>query len=155
MGRPYVTKVAFRKGQIVLTLAVDDFLADDSIEISGFATQNSGGLATFYDIQPIIENPDGTRVVYTKATPAQEFHNGEDITVSLRAARVWTTVITGSEVGGISSEKSGGDTPGTPYQDGTILDNVRTVAWAAVSGPSPSSSASQASAGGGPYFRNA
>jgi hypothetical protein len=148
MPHPYVTNVTLRDGQIVLTVRVDDFVGDDSVEISGYATQNGGAFASFYDIQPITENPDGTRVVYVKATPSQGFNNGEAVTVSLRAARVWVTVLTeGPEI-----TATYGDTG--PAQEGTTWNNPTSMAWA-TPGSSSKWSDGQASAGSDSSFRHA
>ena len=60
MSLPYVTKVAFKNGQIVLRIEVDEYLVDESVEISGYATQNGGGFASFYDLKVVEEEADGT-----------------------------------------------------------------------------------------------
>jgi len=93
MPRPFVTNVTFKGGEMVLTVELDKFLANKPVEISGYATQNSGGFATFYDIQSVGETPAGTVVMYVKATPATAFNIGDDVTVSLRASSVWVTVL--------------------------------------------------------------
>ena len=94
MPNPYVTGVTFKNSQIVLTVLVDDYQAGESLEISGQATQNGGAFAAFYDTQTVPEhNPDGTAYIYVKATPSQEFEKGRNVTVVLRAAKVWVTVL--------------------------------------------------------------
>jgi hypothetical protein len=140
MGRPYVTGVTFNGGKIVLTVLLDTFLANKPVEISGFATQNSGGFATFYGIQSANENPDGTVLMYVTATPSVEFKNGEDVTVSLRAASVWITVLGESQDGGIQPAAAG-----TPAQDGATWDSLKSVGY-------PTAGAEWESAGSDPSF---
>lgn len=131
MPHSYVTKVTLKDGQIVLTVEVDESLAGEPVEISGYATQNSGGFATFYDIQSAGENPDGTVVIYVKATPTKAFQDGEDVTVSLRAARVWVTVLTESQDGQPSPQYHPAPTQQGPAAgDGTSWSIIRAVGWA-------------------------
>jgi hypothetical protein len=134
MPRPYVSAVTFKGGQIVLTVQLDEYLAGQPVEISGYATQNSGAFANFYSIASVGANPDGTVVRYVMATPKKAFMAGEAVTVSLRAAKVWTTVLTGISPAG----------PPVTAADGTTWNNV--TQEISVSGESWSSgSASQAS----------
>jgi hypothetical protein len=94
MSNPYVTGVTFKNSQIVLTVRVDDYQTGESLEISGQATQNGGAFAAFYDTKTVPEhNPDGTAYIYVEATPSQEFEKGRNVTVVLRAAKVWVTVL--------------------------------------------------------------
>jgi hypothetical protein len=94
MPNPYVTNVTFRNSQIVLTVRVDEFRPGESLEISGHATQNGAAFASFYDTQTVPKpNPDGTAYIYVKATPSEQFEKGHSITVVLRAAKVWVTVL--------------------------------------------------------------
>lgn len=154
MPHPYVTKVTFKDGQIVLTVELDEYLAGESVEISGYATQNGGGFATFYDIQIANENPDGTVVMYVTAAPSEQFQSGEDITVAARASRVWVTVLTESPDGEVPppyNPKLPSD--GTTAQEGTTWNSVTAVGWA-VPAPLPSSSAIQTSAGSDSSFRH-
>jgi hypothetical protein len=104
MSHPYVTNVTVQDGQIVLTVQADEFEPDETIEISGNATQDSGGFASFYDIQPVTQNPDGNVVMHVRATPSQEFRKDRDVTVVLRAARVWATVLAAQLEQGPSQE---------------------------------------------------
>lgn len=94
MSNPYVTDVTFADNQIVLTVLVDEFESGESIEISGQATQNGGAFAVFYDVQPVPErSPDGAVYIYVKALQWGRFRRGQDVTVVLRTARVWATVL--------------------------------------------------------------
>ncbi len=153
MPHPYVTRVTFTGDEIVLTVQVDLFPVGEFVEISGFATQNSGGFATFYDIQPVKKNPDGTVLMYVRATPTKGFQNGEAVTVSLRAAIVWATVLTESQDGQAQAQDQAASVPAdTTAQADTAWDSVTAVEWAS-GGPLPSSSASQASAGNDSSFQ--
>jgi hypothetical protein len=132
MGRPYVTGVTFNGGKIVLTVLLDTFLANKPVEISGFATQNSGGFATFYAIQSADENLDNTVLMYVTATPSVAFKQGEDVTVTLRASSVWVTVLGESQNGEIQPLKGsepGGE--GTPVLDGATWTNLKSVGYPA------------------------
>ena len=143
MPYPYVTKVTFLGGKIVLTVELDKYLANESVEISGYATQNSGGLATFYDVQSVGENPDGTVVMFVRATPSKHFNNCEPVTVSLRAARAWVVVLT-------QSEQMGAVPDGTSAPDGATWDTVKTVGYVSADAWS-STAAGQGSAAGASF----
>jgi len=151
MPHPYVTKVTFNNGQLVLTVELDEYLVGESVEISGYATQNSGGFATFNDIQIAKKIPDGTVVMYVMATPSEQFKSGEDLTVSARASRVWVTVLTESPDGGMSNYHPMPPSDGTATQDGTTWNSVTAVGWASPA-PLSSSSASKTLAGSDSSF---
>ena len=136
MPRPYVSAVTFIGGQVVLTVQLDEYLAGQPVEISGYATQNSGAFANFYSIQTAGKNPDGTVVMYVKATPEKAFMAGEDVTVSLREAKVWVTVLSGASPGGTPAKAT----------DGTTWNSVQEEVWA---GRSSAWDAVQAATGGG------
>src|SRR5690242_16072390 len=93
MSHPYVTKVTLLDGLIMLTLEFDKSMADLAFEISGYATQNGGAFANFYDVKTPTAAPDETVVAYIETAPLRPFKNGEDVTVVLRAARVWAAVL--------------------------------------------------------------
>ena len=129
MPDSYVTKVTFQDAHdaspayLVLTVQVNKYLVNKPVEISGFATQNSGGFAIFDDIQsvqenpdqPVQENPDETVTIEVKATPSVNFNTGEDVTVSLRVATVWVTVL-----------GEGQDGPGYVEPEGTAAQGGET-----------------------------
>lgn len=145
-SHPYVTRVTFTGGQIMLTVEVDDFPDGVPVEISGYATQNGGAFANFYDIQSVTKNPDGTGDVYVTATPTQGFTVDDTITVVLRVARVWVTVI---DPAGQNPPDNGWTQPGptsTP-PDNTVFDVIRKVAEVSP-GAWASSAAEQGSAAG-------
>jgi hypothetical protein len=124
MADSYVTNVTFRGGEIVLTVPLDEYLANKPVEISGFATQNSGGFAIFNDIQSVPANPDGTVIIYVTATPSVAFTTGEDVTVCLRVATVWATVLGEDQDG-----PKGPLEPGTPAQDGKTWNSLKAVGY--------------------------
>ncbi len=123
-ANPYVTRVSLIDGQIVLTVQVDEFPIGVSVEISGYATQNGGAFATFYDINSVTENSDGTAAIYVKARPVQPFKKGDPVTVVLRVARVWATVLTES-AGQYSPPDPSTPAPAAP--DGTTWDVIQAV----------------------------
>lgn len=155
MTHPYVTKVTLKDGQIVLTVEFDAFMADQSFEISGYATQNGGAFANFYDVQVPKEAEDGTVVAYVKAAPLQEFKNNENVTVVLRAARVWVTVLTQPKDGPMPPQGSKVPAEGdNPAEDGATWNSIRAVGWVSPAGSpewNAGQAAGQASAGGATF----
>jgi hypothetical protein len=130
MPRPFVSNVTLKGREIILTVLLDEYLANKPVEISGYVTQNTGGFAIFYDTQSVHANPDGTVTMYVRATPSGEFRKGEPVTVTLRAASVWITVLAEGQDGQISSPV---DPPkragGTPAQDGETWNSVQAVGY--------------------------
>lgn len=155
MPNPYVKNVAFIEGKIVLAIRVDEYPVDEVLEISGYATQAGGGFAVFNDIQPVRErNPDGTDLMYVKASPSPryDFKKGHDVTVVLRAARVWTTVLgEAPPEQGESPEPTAEVQPdeAASAEEGTSWSEVKKVAYAI---PLPAGNAGQTSTGSSPPF---
>jgi hypothetical protein len=129
MPRPYVTNVTSQNNQIVITVKVNGFPSDEPIEISGYATQNDGALAVFYDLQPFpAPNPDGTAYVYLTASPTENFKQGHPVTVVLRMSRVWTTVLEEEE----PEEPSPVPVENVePTEGGTAWSYIKAVTYAA------------------------
>lgn len=144
MAHPYVSAVTIKGDQIVLTVKLDKFMAGQSVEVSGYATQNSGAFAAVHDMQTVGANPDDSVLMYVMVTPGKDFMAGEPVTVSLRAAVVkeWVTVVAGVE----PANKP------TKATDGTTWENVTEVGWAIGDSSSPWS-AGQATADGDSSFR--
>lgn len=92
-SNPYVTRVTIMNGRIVLTIDANEFPRDAFIELSGYAIQNGETFANFYDVKPVTVNEDGTALLYAEATPTQGFKSGVPVTVVLRAARAWISVL--------------------------------------------------------------
>jgi len=138
VSNPWVSQVTFKKGQIVLTVRLDGFQHHESVEISGYATQNSGAFAAFYDIQPVKKYPDDNKIMYVKAAPSREFKDGEDVTVVLRAARVWITVLKQQQDGQVPYSLT--DRPDLPpadlpsAEDGTIWSGTTAAGYATAGG---------------------
>jgi len=138
MANGYVTKVTIRNNQVLIKIGLDDFTPDESVEISGYATQAGGAFAVFNDIQLVPErDPDGEINMWVKAPPSADFKKGEAVTVVLSAARVWTTVLGEREPG--SSPDQYGST-----DEGMTWDDVREVKYAT---PSSAGHASQITTG--------
>ena len=79
-------------GSFAFTVEVVGFEPGTTVEISGSATQASGAIATFYDVQSLPPaEPSGGSLVTVTASPSAEFEPGEVITVVGRAAKVWHT----------------------------------------------------------------
>ncbi len=84
--------------QIALAVQVDDFIAGETVEISGQATQEGGAFANYYDIKPVPKpDPDNDDhqivTVTTQPLPQHQFVQGQAVTVALRVSRVWVTVL--------------------------------------------------------------
>jgi hypothetical protein len=91
---PWVTKVTIRDSKIILTVQADKFTTGENIELSGYATQTSGGFAVF-DVIKVVPKPklDYSVNMYVTATPSRPFRKGEAVTVVLRAGPVWVSVL--------------------------------------------------------------
>lgn len=154
MPNPYVTNVTFRNNLVVLTVEATEWTPGESLEISGQATQTGGAFAVFNDIQLVPEpNPDGKAYMWVTARPSVAFKKGHAVTVVLRAARVWTTVVQpqpdpGSSTGPAAKlPPPGGD---DPAGDGTTWSVVSEVAYAV---PVSTGDAGQSSAGAESSFQ--
>lgn len=150
MAHPYVTKVTLKDGQIVLTVEFDAAAAGQPFEIAGHATQNGGAFANFYDVQVPASAPDGTVVAYVKSAPLQQFKNDENVTVVLRASRVWATVLkqTPAEQMPQAATQPAEAGPGAP--DGTTWNTIRNVGWVSPAGV-PAWNVGPAQAGGASF----
>jgi hypothetical protein len=85
--------------QIKLSVEVTDFkAAGGSVEISGQATQVGGGFADIYKIVDMTEatedDPGEWFVTVTADTaPPYRFRKDQDVTVYVRTAKVWVSVL--------------------------------------------------------------
>jgi hypothetical protein len=153
MPNPYVTNVTLKNNQIVLKIEVDEFTTGETLEISGHATQTGGAFAVFNDIQPVPEqDPDGGAYIWVTAPSSQDFKKGHAVTVVLRAARVWTTVLGEPQPDPGTSTGSAAVIPPTldePAEEGTTWNDVRKVTYAA---PSSTGLAGQTPTGSGASF---
>ena len=123
-GLSYVTNVTIKGGKIALSVLVDDFSPNDFIEISGYATQSGGAFANFYDIKPVPATPDSDGHMYVEVTavplPPNAFRKDQDVTVVLRAAKVWLTVLAEQQAQPYEPQAQKAD-------EGTTWNNVRKV----------------------------
>jgi hypothetical protein len=127
MANGYVTKVTLRNNQVLIKIGLDDFTPGESVEISGYATQAGGAFAVFNDIQLVPKkDPDGEINMWVMAPPSADFKKGKAVTVVLRAARVWTTVLGERQPGPVSSLDQDELT-----DEGMTWDDVRHVKYAA------------------------
>jgi len=94
-----VTSAKIDGKNIVLTVNVDSFTPGEYVEISGCATQayetqGEGGFATFSEIQEIKKNKtDKPAALKVKAKLTKNFQQDQDVTVVVRVAKVWITVL--------------------------------------------------------------
>jgi|SRR5215471_1683290 len=80
--------------KLALSVLLTGFAKDESVTITGYATQNDGRMVTIFDTQTVDSvSFDGVANVTAYATPPEDFKPGEDITVVVSAAKVWTTVL--------------------------------------------------------------
>jgi hypothetical protein len=121
-SHPYVDSVSMNGNQINLKVEVTDFeTTKGGIEISGQATQVSGALALFSQVvdftKDAVEDPDGWFVTVTaNVIPPIRFKKDQDITVFVRVARVWVTVL---------GEQSTAALAGTDADPDTTWDRLR------------------------------
>jgi|SRR5215470_9874257 len=104
MSETLVTSAEIDRKNIVLTVNVDSFTPGEYVEISGCATQayetqGEGGFATFSEIQEIKKNKtDKPVALKVKAKLTKPFQQNQDITVVVRVAKVWVTVLSAVQV---------------------------------------------------------
>jgi hypothetical protein len=83
-------------GTIQVSIEVDAFMPGESVEISGYVTQNHGAFATINDYQTINTRLGEIANLTVTATPvpgSNPFQEGHDVTVFLWASKVWVTVL--------------------------------------------------------------
>jgi hypothetical protein len=99
----FVTKVTFQNDTITFSVGVYGFDAGEPVEISGYATQANGAFANIYKIEQVPKMPDPGPATGPPADPSVDvtvepqsgvpFIMGEEVTVIIRAAKVWVTVL--------------------------------------------------------------
>ena len=98
-SHPYVYSVSLDGNQLTLLVEVTNFQGTEgAIEVSGQASQVNGAFAnisSFVDIAHATANAKGELVatVTANADPAHPFTGGEDVTIFVRVAKVWITVL--------------------------------------------------------------
>ena len=84
-------------GTLTLHVKVEGFEPTIPVEISGYATQANGAVASFYDIQKMPANGNqGAEMEVTgvRAAAGVAFDQEQPFTVVARAADVWITTLT-------------------------------------------------------------
>ena|SRR5215471_18919241 len=146
MPNSYVTSAKITGGKIQLTVRVDDFKPEDNtaeyVEISGQATQTAGAFANFYDIQQVppkpnapadADDPPGTvgavhyEIDVTGAPIPHRFTVDEDVTIVMRVAKVWLTVL-GKKVG-LTPEMVGTDGEGMTWDKELRVAGIAGGSW--------------------------
>ena len=98
MANSYVTSAKLTGGKMKFSVIVDDFEANEYVEISGSATQSGGAFASIYELAKVpakANNANGESSVDVTAVPLPpwEFRKDQDVTVVIRVAKVWVTVL--------------------------------------------------------------
>jgi len=100
--------------QIELSVEVTDFQATGgSVEISGQATQVGGGFADIYKIVDMNEAAPGDTAgewfvtVTADTAPPYRFRKDQEVTVYIRTAKVWVSVLGGEHTGLTTSSDPG------------------------------------------------
>jgi hypothetical protein len=132
MSHGFVTGASAKNGQITFSVEVDDFDANEYIEISGNATQAGGAFADIHAIAQIPATAGGASGkpsvdVTVEPLSEQKFNDNEDITVFIQVAYVWVTVlgpgtgVVGATVppGTWGNVKVVSDIKGQPYSGGS------------------------------------
>ena len=137
MPESYVKSAMIKGGKIAVSVLVDDFKDYQFVEISGQATQTDGGFANFYEIAqiPAIASPDGSLYVEVTATPIppNRFRRDQDISVVLRVATIWLTVVGRQAVQQQAEQQQQGQQqgqgpePASMAYEGMIWDDVKKV----------------------------
>ena len=115
--------------------ARDGFEANEYVEISGHATQSGGAFANIYEIAqvPTANGPESDPSIDVTVEPrsTNQFRKDQDITVVVRVAKVWVTVLGkpaqqpgAGSAAGVGSEATAG---GQSAEEGTMWDHVRVV----------------------------
>ena len=97
----FVTKVTLQNDTITFSVGVYGFDAGEPVEISGYATQTNGAFANIYQIEqvPKMADPpadppaDPSVDVTVEPRSTVPFSQDEPVTVVIRAAKVWVTVL--------------------------------------------------------------
>jgi hypothetical protein len=98
-AHPYVDSVSVMGNQITLRVEVTDFKATEGgLEISGLVTQTGGAFANFSEIVDIATATSGDNGelfvdVTADTAPPYPFRKDQDVTVFVRVAKVWVTVL--------------------------------------------------------------
>ena len=89
----FVTKVTLQNDTITFSVGVYGFDAGEPVEISGYATQTNGAFVNIYQIKQVPDMADPAVDVTVDPQSGQQFSQDDEITVVIRAAKVWVTVL--------------------------------------------------------------
>jgi hypothetical protein len=84
------------ENNIQVSIDVDSFMPNESVEISGYVAQNHGAYATINEFQEINAKLGQTAHLTVTAKPAPAapaFQQSDDVMVFVRVAKVWVTVL--------------------------------------------------------------
>ena len=89
-------KIIDSQNNIQVSIDVDGFMPNESVEVSGYVAQNHGAYATINEFQEINAKLGRTAHLTVTAKPvvtAPPFQQGDDVMVFVRVAKVWVTVL--------------------------------------------------------------
>jgi len=89
-------KIIDPANNIQVSIDVDAFMPNESVEISGYIAQNHGAYATINEFKKINSKLGRTAHLTVTAKPvptAPAFQEGDDVMVFVRVAKVWVTVL--------------------------------------------------------------
>jgi hypothetical protein len=127
---------------MIFNVIVDDFDPGDYIEISGAATQVGGAFAAIHKVASVPPKPtdppeaEASVDVSADLCSDKEFRKDLDVTVYIRIAKIWVTVL--GE--GPPSESKGPPDQGIPVDEDTMWGKIRHVAQLNAPKSSPGSS---------------
>jgi hypothetical protein len=84
------------ENNIQVSIDVDAFMPNESVEISGYVAQNHGAYAIINEFQTIQSKLGGIAHLTVTAKPvptAPAFQQSDDVMVFVRVAKVWVTVL--------------------------------------------------------------
>ena len=93
MSHGFVTSATLQNGKITFSVGVYEFKAGEPVEISGYATQTNGAFVNIYQIKQVPDMADPAVDVTVDPQSGQQFSQDDEITVVIRAAKVWVTVL--------------------------------------------------------------
>jgi hypothetical protein len=99
MVNPHVEKIEQQPNgtggvKLALSVLLTGFEKDESVTITGYATQSGGNMVTIFDTQKVDSvGFDGVANLTVYVTPPAQFKPQEEITIVISAAKVWATVL--------------------------------------------------------------
>jgi len=135
-SHPYVDEVSLQNDQLTLKVEVTAFMTlGGGVEVSGQATQDSGAFASFSqivdtatatgEVDKATDNKLWFVTVTADTVPPFEFKTTDPITVFVRVAKVWVTVL---GKGGTSTPLTGNG--GRPWGEVKTATQLNGKTWA-------------------------